>query len=44
MNDRGVACGNQKGTLLLGMRERSKIETEKDAGIVRVVGVSRVTG
>jgi hypothetical protein len=44
MNGWGVACGNQKGTLLLGMRERNKIEMEKDAGNVRVVGVNRVTG
>lgn len=47
MNDWGFVCGNQKkDSLLLGTRERNKIVTEKDAGVVRVLGVNsyRVTG
>jgi hypothetical protein len=47
MNHWGVVCGNQKkDSLLIGTKERNKIVMEKDAGIVRVVGVNtyRVTG
>lgn len=44
MNNWGMVCENQKGNLLPDTRERNKIVMEKDAEIVRVVGVNRVTG
>lgn len=35
-----VVCGNRKNG---NLRERNKIAMEKDAGIVKVVAVNRVT-
>lgn len=41
MKNWGAVCGNQKKG---NLRERNKIEMEKDAGIVKVAAVNRVTG
>lgn len=45
MNNLGVVCGHQeKRNLLLGTRERNKIEMEMDDGAVEVVVLNKVTG